>query len=212
MNNIILSIESSSNLCGVVLSNNGKLIDNILVYEKNIHDKVLAQNVKNILIKNKININNLDAVAVSSGPGSFTGLRVGVSLAKALTFNNKPKLISIPSTLIWANSFKNQGKNISVMLKSHGPFYYFHRFDEYLNELNQVSLIDTDEFDYNDIENDLKAGEFPEKYRIIKQKQDIINLVELSHKYFIDSKFVDSNIFTPLYVQKFVPKMKKKKD
>ncbi len=206
MNNLILSIESSSNLCGVALSNNNKLIDNILVYEKNIHDKVLAKNIKFILDKNNIVVNNLDAVSVASGPGSFTGLRVGISLAKALTFGNSPKLIAIPSTLVWANQHKNKSNNITVMIKSHGPYYYYNKFDENLNELNQVSLIDTDEFDYSEIENDIKAGEFPEKYHIKEQKQDINNLIELSHNFYNYNKFEDSNKFTPLYVQKFIPK------
>lgn len=210
MNNIILSIESSSNLCGVALSNNSKLIDNISIYQKNIHDIVLAKNIKNILERNNLTIHNLDAVAIASGPGSFTGLRVGVSLAKALTFDNSPKLIAIPSTLIWAYSHKNMNKNISVMIKSHGPFYYYHKFDKNLNELNQVSLIDTDEFDFKEIENDIKVGEYPENIIINNSKQEIINLVELAKQFYDNKQFVDSNKFVPLYVQKFIPKMKSK--
>jgi tRNA threonylcarbamoyladenosine biosynthesis protein TsaB len=208
MNNIILSIESSSNLCGVALSNNSKLIDDISIYQKNVHDKVLAKNIKNILENNNLDIHNIDAVAVASGPGSFTGLRVGISLAKALTFDNSPKLIAIPSTLIWAYPQKKLNNSISVMIKSHGPFYYFHKFDMNLNELNQVSLIDTDQFDFKEIENDIKVGEYPENIIINNSKQEIINLVELAHQFYDNKQFVDSNKLVPLYVQKFIPKTK----
>lgn len=210
MNNLILSIDSSAHLCSVALSDYNNIIASYSLYLKNVHDKILTKNINRVLEDVGVEIENLKAVAVSAGPGSFTGLRVGISLAKALTFMNIPKLIAVSSTKIWALPLANQDKDISVMIKSHGPFYYHQSFNSKLEELIPISLENTDEFDFNKIESNLKSGEFPDNINSDNSLSRIDYLVELANQKYLNNDFVDSTAFTPKYVQNFIPKTNKK--
>jgi len=137
-------------------------------------------------------------------------LRVGISLAKALTFENVPKLIALSSTKIWALPLINQSKDVSVMIKSHGPFYYFQTFNSDLEEITPISLENTDEFDFSKIEGNLKSGEFPDNIITDNSLNRIDYLIELANQKYLNNDFVDSTTFTPKYVQNFIPKTNNK--
>jgi len=94
---IILSIESSGPLCSAALHREGVLIDSMESLETNAHGEKLALFVQEITQKNNLKISDLSAVAVSRGPGSYTGLRIGVSLAKGLCYAAKIPLIAVDS-------------------------------------------------------------------------------------------------------------------
>ena len=79
-----LAIESSGFVCGVSLVKNKRLIDTFEIDRARSHQKKLAVFTNNLLEKHKTTISELDFIAVSSGPGSFLGLRIGMSFAKGL--------------------------------------------------------------------------------------------------------------------------------
>lgn len=91
----ILSIESSGTICSVALHQNGELLALIESDEPNIHGQKLAVFIQEITDLQQIPINNLDAIAVSEGPGSYTGLRIGVSIAKGLCYASQIPLIAV---------------------------------------------------------------------------------------------------------------------
>ncbi|WP_163710090.1 tRNA (adenosine(37)-N6)-threonylcarbamoyltransferase complex dimerization subunit type 1 TsaB [Mangrovibacterium lignilyticum] len=91
----ILQLESSTSICSVALAKDGKLIDLLESNEGQNHARLLSVFVQDILQRNKINSNQLSAVAVSEGPGSYTGLRIGVSLAKGICYANQIPLIPV---------------------------------------------------------------------------------------------------------------------
>lgn len=91
----ILQIESSTSICSVALAKDGKLIDLQESSEGQNHARLLAVFVENILTRQNIGSNQLSAVAVSEGPGSYTGLRIGVSLAKGICYANQIPLIPV---------------------------------------------------------------------------------------------------------------------
>lgn len=91
----ILSIESSGNICSVALHQNGELLALIESDEPNIHGQKLAVFIQEITDLQQIPIRNLDAIAVSEGPGSYTGLRIGVSIAKGLCYASQIPLIAV---------------------------------------------------------------------------------------------------------------------
>ena len=91
----ILSIETSTSVCSVALSAEGKVLFEKSSFEGPSHAALLGVFVEEALSVLKENERKLDAVAVSSGPGSYTGLRIGVSLAKGLCFGWNIPLISI---------------------------------------------------------------------------------------------------------------------
>ena len=91
----ILNIETSTKVCGVSLSNNGDLIDQIESKEGNSHAANLAPFIDNIIKRNNLSYSDLSAISISKGPGSYTGLRIGTSTAKGLCYSLDIPLIAI---------------------------------------------------------------------------------------------------------------------
>lgn len=98
----LLHIETATTCCSVALSENGRLIDFNEYDNGYSHAENLHPFIENILEKNKILINELSAIAVSKGPGSYTGLRIGVSAAKGLAYALQIPLISVDTLQIMA--------------------------------------------------------------------------------------------------------------
>ncbi len=94
---LILCIETSTTSCSIALAKNGQVVALKENNEGLNHSVLAAPYIEEILKEYNIEIKNLDAVAVSMGPGSYTGLRIGVSLAKGLCYGAKIPLISIPT-------------------------------------------------------------------------------------------------------------------
>lgn len=94
---LILCIETGTDICSVALARNGELISLRESGEGKNHAQNLAVYVEEILHENDIDAKNLDAIAVGKGPGSYTGLRIGVSLAKGLCYAASIPLIGVNS-------------------------------------------------------------------------------------------------------------------
>ncbi len=93
----ILNIETSTNVCSVALSSSLHVVWQEECHEGMAHAERLPVFVENALYHMQREGLTLDAVAVSSGPGSYTGLRIGVSTAKGICYGSDAKLISIPT-------------------------------------------------------------------------------------------------------------------
>lgn len=102
MSRIIL-IETSTSLCSTALAENGKVVCERISDEPRAHASKTALFVSEMLSEKGLKVSDCDAVAVSKGPGSYTGLRVGVSTAKGLCFGASIPMISIGTldTLVW---------------------------------------------------------------------------------------------------------------
>jgi len=96
-NRLILCIETSTEVCSVALSSSGNCITEESVSEPNAHGTRLTCMIEAILAENHLAIDDLHAVAYSHGPGSYTGLRIGLSVAKGICFGSNKPLISIPT-------------------------------------------------------------------------------------------------------------------
>jgi len=95
---IILNIETSTTVCSVVLAENDNILASRESSEEKSHAGNLAIFIEEILNERKISVQDLDAVAIGKGPGSYTGLRIGVATAKGLAYGAKKPLIAV-STL-----------------------------------------------------------------------------------------------------------------
>ena len=93
----ILHIDTSTEACSVAVSENGAVIFHKEELEGPSHSTLLAGMVEEALSFTDNHAIPFDAVAVSSGPGSYTGLRIGVSTAKGVCYGRKLKLIAIPT-------------------------------------------------------------------------------------------------------------------
>lgn len=107
----ILSIETSTRVCSAALSIDGVTVFNEESFEGPSHAVLLGTFVEKALAEAKSRGCVPDAVAVSSGPGSYTGLRIGVSLAKGICFGHSLPIISIPTLKIMAHAVIKQQKD-----------------------------------------------------------------------------------------------------
>jgi tRNA threonylcarbamoyladenosine biosynthesis protein TsaB len=94
---LILNIESSTEVCSVSLARNGEIIQTLENLTGQNHAKLLTVYIQEIFSNNDLSVNSLDAVAVSGGPGSYTGLRIGVASAKGICYALNIPLIAITS-------------------------------------------------------------------------------------------------------------------
>ncbi len=127
MNKLILSIETSSKICSVGLLMNGKNLGSIEELDGRKHAELLPEFVEKLFENNKVQVKLIDAIAVSIGPGSFTGLRVGLSFAKGIAYAIKCPIIPVPTILSLAYSLKKH-KPSSGIMRSHGKKIFFQEF------------------------------------------------------------------------------------
>ncbi|NOW95524.1 tRNA (adenosine(37)-N6)-threonylcarbamoyltransferase complex dimerization subunit type 1 TsaB [Mucilaginibacter sp. SG564] len=92
---VILQIETATTSCSVALAVDGKVVAFKQINERNIHAEVITLFIDELVTSANLTYAGLDAIAVSSGPGSYTGLRIGISTAKGLCFALDKPLIAI---------------------------------------------------------------------------------------------------------------------
>lgn len=114
---LILNIETSTTNCSVSLSHDAETValmeDNSLGYS---HAELLHVFIKKLFEKTDYRLNDIDAVAVSKGPGSYTGLRIGVSTAKGLCFALNKPLIALDTLEVLAHQIRVERGYVVPML------------------------------------------------------------------------------------------------
>ena len=105
---LIVQLETSAEICSAAISVCGVTLDHITLTEPYVHSKSLSVIIDELLKRNAYDYSDISAVAVSAGPGSYTGLRVGFATAKGLCFALNCSLISISTLDILAHTIKNQ--------------------------------------------------------------------------------------------------------
>ncbi len=146
---IILCLETATTNCSVGIAKNGELIslkeDNSKQYS---HAEKLHVFIDEILKENNLIIGDLDAVAISKGPGSYTGLRIGVSAAKGLCFSLNIPLISIPTLDLLASKLEGERGVFIPMLDARRMEVYSAVFDSNLNQIRETraDILEEDSF------------------------------------------------------------------
>jgi tRNA threonylcarbamoyladenosine biosynthesis protein TsaB len=110
---MILQIETATASCSVALANDGVVLAVKQINERNIHAEVITLFIDELIKSAKIQYDDLDAIAVSCGPGSYTGLRIGISTAKGLCFAINKPLIAVETLEAMAYGVASMDKNIS---------------------------------------------------------------------------------------------------
>ena len=129
MNKMILSIETSTDICSVSLFKNTRLLS-IKENNNREHSSLLALFVEDIFNEVDYKISEIDAVALSIGPGSYTGLRIGLSFTKGLAFSiGKP---IIPINTIESLSDEINDLNYMVAIHAYSDYYFI---QEYKNSI-----------------------------------------------------------------------------
>ncbi len=115
---MILAIETATDICGVALVNNHAVLAHRFIAEKNVHSEKLLPMIDEVLKEAAITLRNVNAVALSIGPGSFTGLRIGLSTAKGLAMAAELPLIPVPTLDALALEYHRNGSNSAAIICS----------------------------------------------------------------------------------------------
>jgi tRNA threonylcarbamoyladenosine biosynthesis protein TsaB len=113
---MILQIETATTVCSVALANRGEVVAFKEINQRNVHAEVITVFIDEILKNAGLKYKQLDAVAVSSGPGSYTGLRIGVSTAKGLCYALDKPLIAVETLEAMARGIIANGVDKDVLL------------------------------------------------------------------------------------------------
>jgi len=223
---LILSLETATTNCSVSLSKDGKTIvlkeDNDKSYS---HAERLHVYIDTVLKEANINSKDLDAIAVSKGPGSYTGLRIGVSAAKGLCFALEKPLISIPTLAALAHQVKMDEGVIISMLDARRMEVYSAIYDSNHNEIRdtRAQILDNTSFaDYlknqkvyfigNGVEKTKTLIEHPNAVFVDNKLPSANEMSAIAFNKYEADNFEDVAYFEPYYLKNFValkPKTKK---
>lgn len=219
-NPIILAIDSSTFNCSVALMKENKVTAENSLFIPNIHDYILAELVRRILADCETNIEQIDALAISSGPGSFTGLRIGAAIAKGICFDNQIKLLPVGTLFSVAFSAKKlvnifRAKRILVVIPSHKDLFYTQFFSSTAEPLSEVKLQSPKEVEIEITESDLICGGSGNRFTKGINVGDLFfpsaRFVAIAGLHlFNEGQWVSAENFVPEYHQEFVPKFAKK--
>lgn len=123
-NKKILGIDTSTENCTVTLYGNRTVLETRKETGKNRHNRVVATFIKEIISEAGMKIADLDGIAVNIGPGSFTGLRIGLSIAKGLAFATEIPLLPVKSIAILREKIRQKGKKL-IFIRSHKDNIYY---------------------------------------------------------------------------------------
>ncbi len=130
----ILAIETSGELCSVALLNENDVLFEINIKKKNVHSEMIFRLISEALELSSLSVDDLKAVAVSSGPGSFTGLRIGMSAAKGIAFGANLPVIPVPTfdALAWQIYSLSGLRNFAIanVVNVTELYYADYNFDE----------------------------------------------------------------------------------
>lgn len=152
----ILNIETSTETCSVAVAQDGGIIFEKINNEPNSHTKYLAKFVEEALSFAESHAIPLDAVAVSSGPGSYTGLRIGVSTAKGICYGKNVPLIAIPTLKLLcvkpllSDDIEDDDALLCPMIDARRMEAYTAIYDRALREVREVKAEVIDATTYNE--------------------------------------------------------------
>ena len=216
---VILCIETATTNCSVAIAVDGKIIaleeDNNHQYS---HAEKLHLFIDEVLAKSGTLKSSLQAIAVSKGPGSYTGLRIGVSAAKGLCFAMDIPLISIPTLEALAHQAVIENGLIIPMLDARRLEVYaavFSSENDQIRETKAEVLDKNSYYDYLKINNVCFIGDGVEKFKsLCKHKNAIFMegklpsakqmgvLAEIKYR---KNDFEDVAYFEPYYLKDFIP-------
>ncbi|TAJ15160.1 tRNA (adenosine(37)-N6)-threonylcarbamoyltransferase complex dimerization subunit type 1 TsaB [Marinilabiliaceae bacterium JC017] len=229
----ILCIETSTTVCSVALTNNGKVISSREVRQINSHASHLTVLIEEMINAEKeLSLNDIDAVAVSSGPGSYTGLRIGVSTAKGICYALNKPLIAIDSLAILAQAAASQKEVLNFeantllcpMIDARRMEVYTALYDLNMNRTTEISAEIIDETSYTELLQKRPIvffGNGAAKCKTVISEHNATfidnldpiatNMAQLANDAFQKEKFEDVAYFEPFYLKDFVATKPKKK-
>ena len=219
----ILNIETSTEVCSVALTSEGQVLDHRENYEGQTHATLLSQYVKEMLDYARSRELKLDAIAVSIGPGSYTGLRIGLSEAKGLAFGLQVPLIGVNTLQLLTvstmfNHFIEEDNVLYVpMIDARRMEVYTAVYNPALDEVLEPQAMILDEHSFENLLEQgytlVAMGNGSDKAREVLThkrmrfiggvKPVAVDMMALAEKAYREQQFIDVAYSTPLYLKEF---------
>jgi tRNA threonylcarbamoyladenosine biosynthesis protein TsaB len=225
---MIICLETATDLCSVALCDNSGVVS----LRENSNSKSHASNltvfIDDLLNEAGIKPSDLEAVAVSKGPGSYTGLRIGVSAAKGIAYGASIPLIGIETTLsmLWGlTGGKSDQSACNVlycpMLDARRMEVYYAIYDCHGNAVTGIAASVMDENSFNDIPGRIIFfGNGASKLKGVIKKEDVgfrddfrmsaAHMLKPAMDALAEKKFENVAYFEPLYLKDFIATTQKK--
>lgn len=215
----ILHLETSTKQCSVALAHKGELLaSRILLNESFSHSEKLHLFISEVLQEAKLKSADLDAVAVSKGPGSYTGLRIGVAAAKGLCFGLDIPLIALNALKILAQASTEQNTDYIIpMMDARRMEVYTAVFDSRRNWVEDTSALVLSRDSFKELLKDqtvLVLGDGAQKFKELNPEINAVfpceifypkavDMIPLAWEKFNSQVFVSLAYFEPFYLKDF---------
>ena len=178
----ILAIETSGKVCAVALTENEKLIMEKIIEDENTHSVKLMPLINEVFKENNMYLSDIDLFSCDIGPGSFTGIRIGVSTVKAFLDAKNKKAVGVTSLEVLARNIEEDGI-ICSLIDAKNDNVYYGLFEKNGKEYKQI-----EELKFDNIENIVNAFEDKNKKIFFVGNGSIV------HKDVIESKLKNAII------------------
>lgn len=225
-----LLIETSTDACSVAIAEDGKIIGSEYIQEYKAHARLLVPMVEKLLKETSTSLQECAAIAVSEGPGSYTGLRVGVSSAKGLCFGSGVPLLGIPTLDILAQmgieKVSSERAVIVPMLDARRMEVYCAAYDTNGTRLSDVKaeILDENSFEelFTNYDQVIFVGDGAEKFEVCLNDEkrskatiagcrpDARYMAKPAINSYKKEEFKDIAYFEPFYLKDFVAGVSKK--
>ncbi|MBP6532580.1 MAG: tRNA (adenosine(37)-N6)-threonylcarbamoyltransferase complex dimerization subunit type 1 TsaB [Bacteroidia bacterium] len=216
---LILSLETATTNCSVALASDGKVVASRSINSGYSHSEKINVFIQEVIAQAGVTLKDLQAVAVSSGPGSYTGLRIGISTAKGLCYALDIPLIAVNTLDAMAQGF-NAGKDelIVPMIDARRMEVYSAVYDSEKKRVSEIEAIVVDDQYYSNFRSEKKlvlAGDGADKCQALFQNESSIIIqtsfvpqaefmAELAEQKFQNSDIENVALFEPFYLKEFV--------
>lgn len=213
----ILNLETATKNCSVALAKDGKVIAYKEIAEQGYsHAEKLHVFIEAILKKENLSFKDLEAVAVSQGPGSYTGLRIGVSAAKGLCLALSIPLIAVDTLQVLAAQVNIESGSIVPMIDARRMEVYSAIFDKNGQKIRDTKAEILTEESFQEIQGPVYfVGDCSEKAKTVLKKENFIFLENVvypsakemtlfSNQSFKQQKFENVAYFEPFYLKEFM--------
>jgi len=227
---LILNIDTAVEIASICLAKDGE----VLSIAKNVrkdsfgesqkdHASWLHIAIKEIFEKNNFELRTVDAIAVTGGPGSYTGLRIAMATAKGICYALNKPLISVNTLLVMANAAKDTRKDsleesadlLCPMIDARRMEVFTAIYTKELQIVKEPAAITLNENSFDEYLSDNSIcflGNGSTKFKTINKhekaifndvKADASSMISLSEKSFTEKKFADLAYAEPLYLKEF---------
>lgn len=219
----ILNIETATKNCSVSIAKDGKTI--VCEEVSNLgysHAEKLHSFIEEVLLRSNLNYKELSAIAVSQGPGSYTGLRIGVSAAKGLCFALNIPLISVDTLEVLAKKLSINEGVIVPMIDARRMEVYSAIFDASHKKTRAIEAEIITEDSFQDLKEIVYfVGDCAEKCKSVLTKENFIfredvvfpsanEISSLSYAKYLQENFENVAYFEPFYLKDFLVTTSKK--